>query len=431
MSGAIPALFLASVAAIAGAADNTSIIRLTRPSANPAEANTWLQTQTFAGAIEFRPQLLGKGPFLLDQTLTEAHGTLNPAIFFSYNARPNGPHVVMSEPGLAFAIEADYNDGSGFHKMESYLQYQTAGAVDYVRPFFFQLDRANGVVTGAHIIGNPLQFATSDGTPDGFTRGSIGTSIDGLGHSTFELHAPPGKKSLVNLGHGGQGGVVKLIAPTPLSGNINVASRQNSLWLFGRTPFGPGDALSVGEEDNRAVATFSNHGNHPGVKGVVVRGSSGQTANFVEVQDNMTRPRFIIDSKGDEVIRTTEGAAWIRGSVTGLMWLSTTSAVSDTTNMLPANSVIEAVVYRITVAITGATSLTIGDYANPARFVARATSLAAGETGVGTEHVDHAGAAGPRQALSAPVRVACNSTPSGGRIMITVFYRQFVAPTMN
>jgi hypothetical protein len=417
------------MSSVTARATDDTLIRYTPAAPSVSSANTWTQTQTFGASIQFLPQLSGKGPFLLDQTLTSANGSLNPAFFLGYNARPNGPHIVPSEPGLAFGLEADYNDGSGIRKMETYLQYQTAGAQAYVRPLFFQINRDTGFVTGMHVIGNPTQFAVNDGTPDGETRATIGLSIDGLRHSYLRLIAPPSKKSVLSLGYDGQDDVAKFLTATPLSANFNISGRLNSLWLFGRTHFGMGDSLSVGVEDNGAVATFSNEHNQPAVKGLVVRGIAGQTANLLEVQDSTSQPLFTVDKNGNELYSTSNGAGWIQGSISGLMWLSTSLPVSDTTPMLPADSIIEAVVYRITVAITGVSSFTIGDYANPARFVASTTTLGVGATGIGMEQVDRIGPAGPRQSVTAPVRVACDRTPTGGRIRITVFYRRFVPPS--
>jgi len=127
---------------------------------------------------------------------------------------------------------------------------------------------------------------------------------------------------------------------------------------------------------------------------------------------------------------TTNGAFWERAEASELLTLSTSGTTTNTSaNLLPADSVIEAVVARVTTTITTATDWTVGDPTTPARFAAANSTMTAGTTSVGTVHVDQTGAAGPRQTANAKVRITTTGTPGAGVIRITVFYRKFRAPT--
>ena len=128
-------------------------------------------------------------------------------------------------------------------------------------------------------------------------------------------------------------------------------------------------------------------------------------------------------------LRTAEGAVWTRGVASEVITLSTSGTTTDSSaNLLPANSIIEAVVARVTTTITTATDWKLGDATTPGRFTAANSNLTAGTTAVGLVHVDQAGAAGPRQTTAAKVRVTTTGTPGAGVIRVTVFYRQFTPP---
>lgn len=133
--------------------------------------------------------------------------------------------------------------------------------------------------------------------------------------------------------------------------------------------------------------------------------------------------------------QTANGALWTRGSATELMTIAAAGFTDSAANLLPVDSVIEAVVGRVTVTIPTATSFRVGDPTTTRRFSATDPSTAAPTTFRGIAH--HAGsvitdAAGPTQLTAAPVRLTMNGgTPANnsGRVRVTVFYRTFVAPT--
>lgn len=127
---------------------------------------------------------------------------------------------------------------------------------------------------------------------------------------------------------------------------------------------------------------------------------------------------------------SANGAQWVRGQASELLTLSTSGATTDTAaDLLPANSIIEAVVARVTTTITTATDWKLGDPTTAGRFTAANGTMTAGTTDIGLVHIDQTGAAGPRQTAAAKVRVTTTGTPGAGAVRITVFYRQFVAPT--
>lgn len=125
------------------------------------------------------------------------------------------------------------------------------------------------------------------------------------------------------------------------------------------------------------------------------------------------------------------GEIWERGLTTELMSIST-SATTDTTSatILPANSVIEAVVCYVTQAIPTAATFTIGDATIAARF-ASGVAVAATTAAIGVLQFDSTGTSGPRQTAAAKIRITPSLAPatSTGQIRLTVFYKSFTAPT--
>ncbi len=127
---------------------------------------------------------------------------------------------------------------------------------------------------------------------------------------------------------------------------------------------------------------------------------------------------------------TANAGTWERGEISELLTLSTSGSTTDTTaNLLPANSIIEAVVARVTTTITTATDWKLGDATIVGRFSAANATMTAGTTQVGLVHVDLTTTSGPRQTSAAKLRVTTTGTPGAGAIRITVFFRTFVPPT--
>jgi hypothetical protein len=131
--------------------------------------------------------------------------------------------------------------------------------------------------------------------------------------------------------------------------------------------------------------------------------------------------------------QTANAAKWIRACNSEEITLSTGGTTTDSaTNLLPSNSIIEAVVARVTATIATATDWKVGDPTQGARFLAATTDLASGTVKVCLLHMDPTVATanlGPVQTTSAKLRVTTTGTPTTGKIRFSVFYRQFVAPT--
>jgi hypothetical protein len=111
----------------------------------------------------------------------------------------------------------------------------------------------------------------------------------------------------------------------------------------------------------------------------------------------------------------------------GATTLSTGGTTTNTgLNCLPANAIIDSVVYRIMTTITTATSFTIGDSTSAARFCSTQSTLTTGTTGI---CIAQAGSASEQQAFTASVRVTTNSNPGAGAIRLIVYYHTFTPPS--
>lgn len=170
-----------------------------------------------------------------------------------------------------------------------------------------------------------------------------------------------------------------------------------------------------------------------GANTVQINVRTGTGTSGTAFGDGLGATRATIDGSGIITELTANGAQWVKGQASELLTLSTGGTTTDTTaNLLPANSIIEAVVARVTTTITVATDWKLGDATQAARFSNANATLAAGTTQVGLNQADPTVASsnlGPVQVSAAKVRVTTTGTPGAGVIRITVFYRQFVAPT--
>lgn len=126
------------------------------------------------------------------------------------------------------------------------------------------------------------------------------------------------------------------------------------------------------------------------------------------------------------------GAIGVKEELLTIAAAATSTTVS--TSLLPANSLILAVIGRVTVVIPTATSFAVGDATTAARF-ATGIAVAAGTTFVGITHWSGAIttlAAGPSQAANAAIVVTpAGGTPANnsGRLALQTIYLQFTPPT--
>lgn len=294
-------------------------------------------------------------------------------------------------------------------------------------------------------------------------EGSPGTAtLAGINKATGQTDGTGGGLN-IDAGRGtgsGAGGILTLrIAPPGTTGttqnalqNAIVAAPSSGAVNIGAINFGGGGATgtSIWQGVNAATGTTDKAAGTVNINGgqstgsgaegnVVIRlappGTTGTTQNAlvdVERWDTGTTP----DPQMRTITMTANnGATWVRGSNSELLTLSTSGVTTNTsTSLLPANSVIEAVVIRVTTTITGGgvTAFSVGDSTTAARFSASAGGLTAGSTRVGLQH-QHGSvstdATGPVQVTATTVRITCDATPTAGAIRIVVFYRQFTVPT--
>jgi hypothetical protein len=136
-------------------------------------------------------------------------------------------------------------------------------------------------------------------------------------------------------------------------------------------------------------------------------------------------------------IISTGGAAQVFGSAEnsttaacetnyGVTTLATKSTTTNTgLDCLPANAIIDAVVYRITTTITAAASFTIGDTGAPSRFCTTQSKLTAGSTGI---CIAQSGSSAAIQNAASAVRLTTNAAPGAGAIRLIVYYHTWTAP---
>lgn len=94
---------------------------------------------------------IGRGPLHVGMGVNA-----DPVLAFGYNQKADFTLATASEPGLAWMIEGNYDDGSGQNKMEGYLQYLYAdGSGKYNRAFMMQWNRVTNL---------PVETGLSGGT---------------------------------------------------------------------------------------------------------------------------------------------------------------------------------------------------------------------------------------------------------------------------
>lgn len=136
----------------------------------------------------------------------------------------------------------------------------------------------------------------------------------------------------------------------------------------------------------------------------------------------------IISTGGDaQVFGSTENSTTAACETNyGITKLITRSTTTNTgLDCLPANAIIDAVVYRITTTITTAGNFTIGDVSTPNRFCTTQSKLTAGTTGV---CIAQSGSSAAIQNSASAVRVTTNAAPGTGAIRLIVYYHTWTPP---
>ena len=122
-----------------------------------------------------------------------------------------------------------------------------------------------------------------------------------------------------------------------------------------------------------------------------------------------------------------KGEVGLISSWTEEITLSTGGTATNSSNNLPANSLILGVAWRVTQAIATASDWVAGVSGDTDRFVNSAGStLTLDSTGVGLNQ--HATAGELVNTTATPLLITTTGTPTAGKIRLTVYYVAFTAP---
>jgi hypothetical protein len=240
----------------------------------------------------------GHGPFVWELGGQTFNGTWDPVSYFGYNVQNLNTPIVSGEPTAAYVLEGDYNDGSK-HTMEQYLELHSSGGVN-MRPLFFQVKRdattPETFLTGSELVGNPLRIKvpmTGQGTPEqpAATMMKVApnsTTIyapNGSSDNILGVQAPAGYNSKLWLGRASSNRLFQITTATDYRADIYV-NDATPLIMYSNPKGIPGSgSITVGGVyDNSAVGLFCVNRNDPGVKGLVSRARTAQTASLFEVQ---------------------------------------------------------------------------------------------------------------------------------------------------
>lgn len=144
----------------------------------------------------------------------------------------------------------------------------------------------------------------------------------------------------------------------------------------------------------------------------------------------------VVTNEGRGRVYDGNGGYWERGYTSELIALETAGSggigTLSAADLLPANAIIEAVTARVTTTLVGVTDWSLGDESVATRFADANTTLTAGTTVVGLNHVDQTASSpvlGARQTVAGKVVITTSSSPQAGVVRVTVYYSRFVAPT--
>lgn len=260
------------------------------------------------------------------------------------------------------------------------------------------------------------------------------TALSATGAATLGSLTVSGATVLAALSMSGQltstvaiGTPPLIVASTTKVTNLNVDSLDGSDWTTLPT-------LLQGQENNAVKIKSGGRSVNPspGLDVTIEAGDALGSDAGGNVIEKPTAGSTAVNH-GGVVLQAPNNSQWTRGYTIEEITLNTGGTTTDSAaDLLPANSIIEAVVARVTVTIATATDWKLGDSAQAARFTAAQTGLTAGTTVVGLNHADPTVATanlGPVQSAAAKLRITTTGTPSAGKIRVIVFYRTFVPPT--
>jgi hypothetical protein len=283
-------------------------------------------------------------------------------------------------------------------------------------------------------IGYQAAKAFSESPHTGDRRTFDDSMVDGTAHTiTFATaHGLGTAGNLANL----KFTLVTGTAPTGLvDGTVYLFTVTSTTVLTLSTVTSTGSAdftgiLSNPSDIENSVAVGANA--NASTKNQVVLGNSSMT----EVQAGAGGVANVL-ARSTQVTTPTAGFASMEEGVTEeLITLSTSGTTTDSTwKILPANSEILSIAYKVETAVTGSgvSGFQIGDGSTAARFCGTQSVLTAGATGVGLAHRQGSistDATGPVQATAANLRItAVGGTPDGGVVRVAVFHRTTFEPS--
>jgi hypothetical protein len=322
---------------------------------------------------------------------------------------------------------------------------------------------------------NPLVYVSPSGAtnPTFATNGTmlhINCGASGFTGDCINVTAPNGGSSLFSVNYQGVGSFASnltavgglSVGSNTLSANQNffvaggntLASQTASQLQFGgsstnyiRVSAGSNNTATVGVNDNYSdfivgatqVSTAAS-GTHPWLVSAAVNPLGTVTPGGATVtntaalyvgppsaagtyNDSIFAAGTISDGDGTYGSKETHSPSACTASY-GTTSVNAGSATTTTgLNCLPANSVIDAVVYRVTTSITTAASFTVGQTGSASQFCSTQSILTLGATGVCIP------SAYAVQSSAAAVAVTFNTTPGAGALRLIVYYHTFVPPT--
>lgn len=282
---------------------------------------TFIQMQWNAGSsgsmgeIRFPTNITGvtaRAPFTIIASQGYFNGLIDPTMTWGYNQGVGGVLITATEPGLAWTVEGDYNDGATGatgNKMETYVAYSPTGG-GQTRPLFFQFNRDTNRLVTSTIEGNPLNVNDDLGVSaatiqPGQLKVFATTGVD----TNLIIGATAGHGSNLNLGIVGNDLYYVIGAGT--TGTASHTLGGVGIFSIWNNPAGggAGAAMSIGVADNNAVLTVANSG-FAAVLGLVVRGKSGQSGDLFNIQDSSSNVKVFSLAAGTFGLTNAINLGW-------------------------------------------------------------------------------------------------------------------------
>ena len=264
-------------------------------------------------------------------------------------------------------------------------------------------------------------------------------AVGGINFSPLATNAPVNLGTDTNL----TPSAVNLIPNSPSTFTVTVTAAHGSGTLVSSYTCGLQEALNQAAGQTGGAVVVDGKWASLGGTTAMITGAANPSGSAVFIIDDrgsalttyVWNGSAFTASGGAASLVTANGASITYGTLSENLTLSTGGTTTDTTaKLLPANSVILGVVFRVTTTIATATGWQPGDPTTAGRFGAAQTGgqLTAGATfngGVFNTTGIASATTGTVQTSAASVRITTTGTPSAGAIRITSFYYTLVPPT--